>query len=299
MSSQYPKISIITPNYNQGQYLEETILSVIGQNYPNLEYIIIDGGSTDNSVEIIKKYEKHLAYWVSEKDNGMYEAIQKGFDRSTGEIMAWINSDDKYHMGAFSIVAEVFSNFQEISWLTGIPTIWDKYGRCVKVNLSQLWSKYEMYAKHYLDKQNWIQQESTFWRRSLWKQSGARLDTSLKLAGDFELWLRFFRYAQLYTVEALLGGFRIHHKQLSIAQHKQYLEEANLALYREIENLPSENKNHFKILKRYKVLMSFISRINIHSFKEKYYNLCEYPPKVIYNANQQKFELYTTTYFRR
>ena len=93
----FPKITIVTPSFNQGQYLEETILSVINQNYPNLEYIIIDGGSSDNSVEIIKKYEKHLAYWVSESDEGVCYAIQKGFQKSTGDLMAWINSDDMFH----------------------------------------------------------------------------------------------------------------------------------------------------------------------------------------------------------
>ena len=105
----YPKISIVTPSFNQGIFLEATIQSVLNQNYPNLEYIVIDGGSTDNSVKIIKKYEKYLSYWVSESDRGQSHAINKGFTISTGEIMGWLNSDDLYTSGALNHVANVFS----------------------------------------------------------------------------------------------------------------------------------------------------------------------------------------------
>ena len=111
----YPKISIITPSYNQGQYLEETILSVINQNYPNLEYIIIDGGSTDNSVEIIKKYEKNISYWVSEKDHGQSNAINKGLAIATGDIVAWLNSDDQYCEKSLDIISNTFKQHPEIN----------------------------------------------------------------------------------------------------------------------------------------------------------------------------------------
>jgi glycosyltransferase involved in cell wall biosynthesis len=106
----YPKISIITPSYNQGQYIEETILSILNQGYPNLEYIIIDGGSTDNTVGIIKKYEQHINYWVSEKDDGQADAINKGIKYCTGEIFNWINSDDYLAAGALFTIAEAFEN---------------------------------------------------------------------------------------------------------------------------------------------------------------------------------------------
>ena len=105
-----PKMSIVTPSYNQAEFLEKTILSILNQNCPNLEYIIIDGGSTDGSVEIIKKYEKYLAYWISEKDNGQAHAIKKGFEKSTGQILAWLNSDDTYLPGALFKIARVFQN---------------------------------------------------------------------------------------------------------------------------------------------------------------------------------------------
>src|SRR5882762_8349036 len=107
----WPKISIVTPSYNQGQYIEETIRSIIMQGYPNLELIIIDGGSKDNTVDIIRQYEKDIAYWVSEKDNGQTHAINKGFEKATGEILAYLNSDDIYMPYTFRLIAEMFSAF--------------------------------------------------------------------------------------------------------------------------------------------------------------------------------------------
>lgn len=114
MIKKFPKITVVTPNFNQGAFLERTILSVLNQNYPNLEYIIMDGGSTDKSIEIIKKYEKKLTWWVSENDKGHADALNKGFSRASGDIMAWINSDDKYYPWTFKTVAEVFQSENNI-----------------------------------------------------------------------------------------------------------------------------------------------------------------------------------------
>ena len=243
MSLKYPKISIVTPNYNGAEYLEETILSVLNQNYPNLEYIIIDGGSSDNSLEIIKRYQSKLAYWVSEPDNGLYDAIQKGFDKTTGEIMAWINSDDMYVEGSFSIVSEIFLNFKQVNWLLGIPSLYDEKGRTVSVQKFKQWSKFNYYTYNY----EWIQQESVFWGRDLWERSGSKLNTNLKLAGDLELWTRFFREEKLYSIDALLSGFRIRSSnQLSLDSIKDYHKEAKEVLKLEIRTKISK-EDRFKV----------------------------------------------------
>lgn len=231
-SSSWPRISIVTPSYNQGQFIEETIRSVLLQGYPNLEYIIIDGGSTDNSVEIIKKYEEYLTYWVSEPDDGQYDAINKGFSRATGEIMAWLNSDDMYVPWTFKTVAEIFNKFKFVNWITGFPTSYNIHGSMVVVGAGQ----YRIYSKNFIRKGfygpigPWIQQESTFWRRELWEKAGGSMNTSYKYAADFELWQRFSTYDYLYTVTAVLGGFRHHPNQKTQTQMDKYYEEISETL---------------------------------------------------------------------
>jgi glycosyltransferase involved in cell wall biosynthesis len=254
-----PKISIITPNYNQADFLEQTILSVLGQEYPDIEYIIIDGGSTDGSVEIIKKYEKHLFYWVSEPDSGLYHAIQKGFEKSTGDIMGWINSDDKLHPGALSVIGEIFDSLPTVNWITGSPTGYDITGRTVVAARARDWSKYDYYLHDY----KWVQQESTFWRRSLWEKSGATLNLNIRYAADFELWLRFFRYEKLFTVATILGGFRFRStQQLSLQHRDKYMKEAEDLINAEVAALPAEAKRHLSKYRRYLHAMAVLERFS-------------------------------------
>ena len=209
-----PKISIVTPNYNGVRFLEKTILSVISQGYSNLEYIIIDGASTDGSVELIRKYEKKLKYWTSEPDNGTYYAINKGFDRSTGEIMAWINSDDVLWPNSLNHVSEYFLENPQISWIQGLPSIIDENGVLVH-QVNPAYSKYFFLTGLYKKPFFTIQQESTFWRRALWQRAGGELDTDFKLAADFDLWIRFFLHEELYCTNTQLAAFRIREGQIS------------------------------------------------------------------------------------
>lgn len=209
----YPRISVVTPSLNQGQFLEETIRSVLGQGYPNLEYLVIDGGSTDGSLEIIQKHADRIAYWRSEPDGGHYEAVNKGLARSTGDIMAWLNADDMFCPWALRTVASVMTAQPGVTWLTSsTPLSWTCGGFCRRINSVAGYSKASFLDSCHLPNEGpyfgWIQQESTFWRRSLWEQSGGKVRTNFRLAGDFDLWARFYDHADLHVINGPLGGFR-------------------------------------------------------------------------------------------
>ncbi len=218
-SPSWPKISLVTPVLNSARYLEATIQSILNQQYPNLEYIIVDGGSTDGSLDIVRKYESHLAFCISEPDRGMYDAINKGFARSTGDVMGWISATDLLHAGSLFAVGGVFRTFPEVEWITGRPTGFSDDGMAVEFLKLRQWSRMPFLA----GANRYIQQESTLWRRSLWERAGGRVDDSRRSASDFELWVRFFRYAKVYPVDALIGGFRSHPDSLGL----QNLEECH------------------------------------------------------------------------
>ncbi len=223
-NKEYPKISIVTPNLNQGKYIENAIRSVVDQNYPNLEYIIIDGGSKDNSVEIIRKYERYFKFWVSEKDNGQYDAINKGFERSTGEILAWINADDFYLPGAFYFVAEFFLAFPEYDWVTTSEIATLSQDLYLDIN----WGKKEYSLKKILDGKfhsPFIQQESTFWKRSLWEKAGGYVSTRYWMASDLELWMRFFLNSNLCTLDCPLAVFRLQPESKTGRNMDRYMKE--------------------------------------------------------------------------
>ena len=215
----WPKITLITPVFNSAQYLEQAVQSVISQQYPNLEYFIEDGASTDGSLDIIRKYECQLTGWTSEPDKGMYDALNRGFARSSGEIMGWISATDMLHTRSLYVVGSVFKALPQVEWITGRPTGFSEDGMPVGVSRSlKRWSQFRFLAGC----NRYIQQESTFWRRSLWEKAGGYLDASRRDGSDFELWVRFFRHARLYSVDALIGGFRVHSDSLSLNNSDKY-----------------------------------------------------------------------------
>jgi glycosyltransferase involved in cell wall biosynthesis len=202
--SPLPKVSIITPSFNQGRFLEAAIRSVLDQDYSNIEYIIVDGGSTDESVEIIKKYEQRLAWWVSEKDRGHADALNKGFSQATGEILAWLNSDDIYFPSAVSDAVSVLKSRADVGMVYGDADLIDDSGAIV----GQFGSKQTSY-RQMLRGSVHIPQATTFFRADLWRQVGP-LDLSLFFSFDYDLWVRLAKVSRLLYVPRRWAKFRIH-----------------------------------------------------------------------------------------
>jgi Glycosyltransferases involved in cell wall biogenesis len=216
-----PKISIITPSYNQGQYIEQTINSVLDQNYPELEYIIIDGGSTDQSVDIIKKYSKYLAYWISEKDNGQSDAINKGLLKCTGDIVNWLNSDDYYQPGCLHHIAEVFMD-QSISCYSGKSRVFSEQSETFTNGT-------DVYKDNYIKTMGWarIDQPETFFRKKVWDDIGV-LNTNCHFIMDKEWWLRYLitnGIGGIYKDDKVLVNFRIHENSKTGSQKEKFLKE--------------------------------------------------------------------------
>lgn len=288
------KISVVTVVMNQAGFIEQAMRSVLDQGYDNLEYIVIDGGSTDGSIDIIKKYSDRLHYWVSEPDAGMYDALNKGFAKSTGEVMMWLNSDDLLHPFALKNIAEAFSAFKDVQWITGINTAFDEQGRVIAAHDAKKFSKYDFLRGNF----QWLQQESTAWRRELWNKAGAGVDGKSKLAGDFDLWLRFFFHTQLYTCEFLVGGFRFRQGQLSVAQREKYMNEAFQYLDNAKKNLSSQDRSklaRLKLINTIKTLLRYSFILDINIFRRLLdkieRNIHQYPKTIRVNRSSFTLEI--------
>ena len=222
------KFSIVTPSFNQGRFLETCIRSVLDQEYPDLEYFVMDGGSSDESPEIIKRYADRLTGWRSHPDGGHMDAVQDGFDRSTGEIMGWLNSDDKHAPWALAAADAVFRRFPDVQWITSMfPMLMDEDGMVFGARRVEGFQAEAFYRGRNVPLNPWfyssfIQQESTFWRRGLWEKAGAKVDPALRVAGDFELWSRFFEHAELYTLGVPLGIFRFQKQSFTSTEFDAY-----------------------------------------------------------------------------
>lgn len=241
MSKKNLKFSIITPSYNQAKYIEKTIKSVLQQNYKNFEHIIMDAESNDSTVEILKKYP-HLK-WISEKDEGQANAINKGFAKADGDIFAWINSDDFYDKNAFAIVAEHFNNNPDSKFVYGDITYVDKKGSVVKINSGKNLS----YEKLLINP-DIIRQPSCFWRRELFEECGS-LDENLYLVMDLDLFLRFGRKTDLHYINQNLSFYRVYSETKTLSNQKKQISEILKVVKKYNGSIPIQLLIHFA--KRY------------------------------------------------
>jgi glycosyltransferase involved in cell wall biosynthesis len=206
-----PLVTIITPSFNQARFLEATIRSVLSQDYPRIEYMIVDGGSNDGSVDVIKKYESRLDWWVSEKDRGQTDAINKGFARAKGDILAWINSDDAYEPGAVSAAVKYLQEHPEVGMVYGDCNFINESGRVIgKFGSAQ--TNYRLLRQGYAH----IPQQTMFFRADLWKQVGP-LDPSFYFAMDYDLWTRISARSEIKYVPQTWANFRLHTSGKTIA----------------------------------------------------------------------------------
>lgn len=203
-----PLISIITPSYNQVAFIEYTIRSVLRQDYPRIEYIVIDGLSDDGSVDVISKYDSQIAYWVSEQDEGQSHAIQKGIEISKGEIICWINSDDLFFPGAIRKVVSHFKNNPQVEWLIGGACVIDRYNTIVKTGFGALTlgvrPSFKRLLYYHMDG---IFQPAVFWKRRLYDKVGG-IDPSLQFIMDRDLFIRFSREGKYGLLPEVVSAFR-------------------------------------------------------------------------------------------
>ena len=199
-----PLVSILTPSFNQARYLDATIQSVLSQDYPHIEYMIVDGGSNDGTVDVIKKYQSKLAWWVSEKDKGQTDAINKGFARASGEILAWLNSDDTYEPGAVSAAVRYLQEHPQVGMVYADCNFINETGRVIgKFGSAQ--TSYRLLRQGY----SHIPQQTMFFRADLWKQVGP-LDPSFYFAMDYDLWTRIAARSEIKYVPQTWANFRLH-----------------------------------------------------------------------------------------
>jgi len=227
-----PKISVITPSYNQAEYIKETIDSVLSQNYPNLEYWVIDGGSTDGTLAILKKFGKKIN-WLSEKDSGQSEAINKGLKKATGDVLAYLNSDDIYLPGTLKKVGDYFYTRQSIDWLTGDYQIIDQHGHLTPNHwLITTYKRFLMsiYSPTILKiTDSMLPQPSTFWSRKAYQKVG-EFRTDFHYVLDYDYWLRLSQHFKLHYIKEPLSGFRAQPSSKSQTDRKTFLIEGERTL---------------------------------------------------------------------
>ena len=224
MTSQFsptslPRITIVTPATARDEYLEATIRSVVYQDYPNLEYIIIEDGTNINRRHVLEKYESNFSWQNCPPGTELCAALNMAFAKSSGEILGWLEPGDLLHTNGLQVIGSVFASFPDVEWITGRPFNFSPSGLPAGLKHLERWTRVRFLAGG----NKYIHRDTTLWRRSLWERAGGSLEAEYGLASEFELFVRFFRHARLYSVDALIGGYRTHPGNHSkTGSHRRY-----------------------------------------------------------------------------
>jgi glycosyltransferase involved in cell wall biosynthesis len=218
-SPSLPRITIVTPAIAGDEHLEATIRSVVHQDYPNLEYIVIEDGANSERRRILRNYESKLCWRNCPAGTELCAAVNMAFANSSGEILGWLEPGDMFHINAVQVIGSVFTSFPDMEWITGRPFNFTPSGMPTGLKHLERWSRIRFLAGG----NKYLHRETTFWRRRLWERAGGALSTAYGVAGEFDMFVRFFRYAPLYSVEALIGGYRTHPGNHSATgSHRKY-----------------------------------------------------------------------------
>lgn len=271
----YPSISVVIPSFNQGNFIEDTIISVIGQQYPNLEVIVIDGGSNDNTVEIIKKYEDKISYWHSQPDRGQADAINQGFKLSSGDILCWLNSDDMYFPGTLLKVAKILGKNEANKLIYGGCIL---FHDCNNGTQGRLPPPFDANKLTYFD---YIDQPSSFWTRKVWENVG-ELNINYNYIMDWEWFIRASKICDFIPVTDYFSLYRLHSQhKTSTGKNKrnseiiqlleQYAEEKWINLYKDVNCELDALKSNLNNLNRLRENLYYNLKININIYKLRYF----------------------------
>lgn len=284
----HPKITIVTPSFNQGEYLEETILSVLNQNYPNLEFIIIDGGSTDNSIDIIKGYQTKLNYWVSEPDLGQSDAINKGFNKSTGDIFCWLNSDDIFQENTLNTIGKYFSDNPDCSFVTGDGDFISEDKE--KIFFKKNGKSYDFMNLLKYHKGNFLPQPSVFFKKEVIDQVGL-LNLDLKYTMDLDLWLRIIKKNKLFYINKTLSSLRQHKDAKTTRDNEQAMNEVEFVVSKHARNIKTFKYLILKYELKKFVANSSLTNAIIHYNKKETYKSLEALKRSLYKYPLIIFDL--------
>jgi glycosyltransferase involved in cell wall biosynthesis len=289
-ASTVPRITIVTPVISDDRYLEATVRSIAYQGYPNLEFIIIEDGKSDERRRVLEKYRKYFCWQTCPPGTQLCATLNMAFAKASGEIMGWLEPGDLLHTNGLAVIGGVFAALPDAEWITGRPFNFSPSGLPAGLKHLERWSR----TRYLAGGNKYIHRDTTFWRRRLWERAGGALATEYGLAGEFELFLRFFRHTRLYSVDALIGGYRTHPGNHSaIGSHKRYNDICDAVADRELAGVSGAYAA--KLFRGLTRTIAHIPKVRNwwHRYALKSLYRCpgwDWPPRIVLREDKWKFE---------